>query len=132
MWVSGMCTHLLLLGNLKIYVFSYKSYAGHPRFYRFKALGSPRVQPWIMVTVIESDTLLYEILIHVMFTIISGMLVSYLYVIPTNGSLILILKFNISQSDFQDLSICMDLISLVVNCNFFINQLQINNYALSW
>ena len=110
-----MCTHLLLLGNLKIYVFSYKSYAGHPRFYRFKALGSPRVQPWIMVTVIESDTLLYEILIHVMFTIISGMLVSYLYVIPTDGSLILILKFNISQSDFQDLSICMDLISLVVN-----------------
>ena len=126
-----MCTHLLLLGNLKIYVFSYKSYAGHPRFYRFKALGSPRVQPWIMVTVIESDTLLYEILIHVMFTIISGMLVSYLYVIPTDGSLILILKFNISQSDFQDLSICMDLISLVVNRNFFINQLQINNYASS-
>ena len=126
-----MCAHLLLLGNLKIYVFSYKSYAGHPRFYRFKALGSPRVQPWIMVTVIESDTLLYEILIRVMFTIISGMLVSYLYVIPTDGSLILILKFNISQSDFQDLSICMDLISLVVNCNFFINQLQINNYALS-
>ena len=126
-----MCTHLLLLGNLKIYVFSYKSYAGHPRFYRFKALGSPRVQPWIMVTVIESDTLLYEILIHVMFTIISGMLVSYLYVIPTDGSLILILKFNISQSDFQDRSICMDLISLVVNCNFFINQLQINNYASS-
>ena len=126
-----MCAHLLLLGNLKIYVFSYKSYAGHPRFYRFKALGSPRVQPWIMVTVIESDTLQYEILIHVMFTIISGMLVSYLYVIPTDGSLILILKFNISQSDFQDLSICMDLISLVVNCNFFINQLQINNYALS-
>ena len=126
-----MCAHLLLLGNLKIYVFSYKSYAGHPRFYRFKALGSLRVQPWIMVTVIESDTLLYEILIHVMFTIISGMLVSYLYVIPTDGSLILILKFNISQSDFQDRSICMDLISLVVNCNFFINQLQINNYALS-
>ena len=59
------------------------------------------------------------------------MLVSYLYVIPTDGSLILILKFNISQSDFQDLSICIDLISLVVNCNFFINQLQINNYALS-
>ena len=40
-----------------------------------------------------------------------------LYVIQTDGSLILILKFNISQSDFQDsnLNICIDLISLVVN-----------------
>ena len=43
------------------------------------------------------------------------MLVGYLYVIPTDGSLILILKFNISQSDFPHLSICMDLISLVVS-----------------
>ena len=33
-------TQLLLLGDKKILDFSYKSYAGHPRFYTFRALGS--------------------------------------------------------------------------------------------
>ena len=33
-------TQLLLLGDQKISEFSYKSFAGHPRFYRFRALGS--------------------------------------------------------------------------------------------
>ena len=31
---------LLHLGDYKILVVSYKSYAEHPRFYRFRALGS--------------------------------------------------------------------------------------------
>ena len=36
------CTQLLLLGNQKISDFSYKSYAGHPRFFRFRALDTPQ------------------------------------------------------------------------------------------